>query len=232
MTELYNLKIKIEDRRYLFYGKFTYKTVIYSPGLWYLGNNMSDIKDFRNFIDALSKEDSRTVYQKRVLGEISRIDWKLMTHFIGFRKKYQHLNNETLSFRKERDTIGIFTNDISIVKEIVAFCPDAKVVQAVVMPSGVLYFKKDPPASFRVYFKNISMDSSIRGEIRSYLKRTPDVQPNVSLKHMLNRVHNSNNTYLHNGYFFNYNDERNLLMMHLKFPGALGKTYKLEKKQA
>jgi hypothetical protein len=60
----------------------------------------------------------------------------------------------------------------------------------------------------------------------AYLERTPDVKPSSSLmSYFVGR-----NTWLWDRYYLDYDDEKNLMMMMLMFPGMIGKMYKLEKK--
>ena len=133
-----------------------------------------------------------------------------------------------VSLRREGDVVCIYSNEIDIINEVLDFSPSAEVTQIVPMPSGVIQFKKDPPAAYRVFLKTLSKPGSIRQELIDYLERTPDMVPNSVLKRALSYTWRNIN--FHDSQYFNYNDDRNILVMHLLFPGILGKSYKLEKK--
>ena len=96
---------------------------------------------------------------------------------------------------------------------------------------GIKYFKNDPPANYRAYMTSNQMPADFKADMVEYLERTPDIRPSKSFENFLapNRYHHST-IWLWSNYFVDYDDERNLMMMHLMFPSAIGKTYKLEKK--
>ena len=65
-----------------------------------------------------------------------------------------------------------------------------------------------------------------------YLDRTTDMNASDALYTWLKRGRKNTYSYcwLSSYFYVDYDDEKNLMMMHLMFPGAIGKTYKLEKK--
>ena len=105
----------------------------------------------------------------------------------------------------------------------------ASALQAEKSPDGIKYFKRTPPANYRVYMANRRAYESFKDDMNSYLSRTPDMVPNSTFTKFLNRP-TRYSPHLWDGYYLDYNDDRNLMMLHLMFPGLLGKTYKLEKK--
>lgn len=228
MTVSSKLKIKVQDRPTLYYGKFNYRVNFTIPELYWTGFG-DDIVAYREGIQARLREeqDNPAWYNTNNRVKVERIDYDLIEKFLDFRNKYKK-DKQLVTLRQERDTVGVFTSDTDIVKEVQSLFPYTKTTHVVAMPQGVLYFKKDPPAKYRVYFKSSSTADTVREDLREYLARTPDVVPNTSLERALRKDYRR--AFFHNGQYLNYNDDRNLVMMHLMFPGILGKSYKLEKK--
>jgi hypothetical protein len=224
---LSNSKVKSKDRLTLFYKKFAYRATLEIPELFW-ASYVSDFQGYNERIQARLEEEAENPrwYEGRKIN-VTKINYDLIEKYINFRNKYK--NDSRVCLRHERNSAGIFTNDISIINELLSFYPAAIITHVTPMPEGVIYFKKDPPAVYRVYCRNVNREGSIRKDILDYLNRTPDVSPSDALKMALRREFKK--TWFHTGQYFNYNDEKNLTMMHLMFPGVLGKSYKLEKKQ-
>jgi hypothetical protein len=89
-----------------------------------------------------------------------------------------------------------------------------------------MLFKREPPAKYRAYTTNGKMPSDFKESFMDYITRTPDVRPSSSFMNYFGR----RNTYLWDKYYIDYDDEKNLMMIMLMFPGMIGKKYKLEKK--
>jgi hypothetical protein len=228
MTVLSKSKIKVKDARRLYYNKFSYKVHLRAKELYY-ANGAKDLAQFRQKIDELVQEQpAHTFYDhhRRII-DLNKIDYETVENYLNFRDKYDNDRN-LVTFRRECDSVFIYSNDLNIIHEVLEFSPDAKVTQVVAMPSGVIYFKQEPPAAYRIYCKNSIQSGSIRQELIDYLERTPDMVPNAALERSLRRTWPKMHFY--SGQYFNYNDDRNTLMMHLMFPELLGKSYKLEKK--
>jgi hypothetical protein len=176
-------------------------------------------------VEKLAKEHDRYYYRRRI--DIDSIDYELIGTYLNFCNKYKH-NKNLVSRRHEGSSVCIYANELEIINEVLAFSPDAEVTQVVPMPAGVIQFKNNPPAAYRIYCKSSTQPGSVRKELVDYLERTPDMVPNSVLKRTLEKTWP--NVYFDGRDYFDYNDDRNILMMHLLFPGLLGKSYKLEKK--
>jgi hypothetical protein len=183
---------------------------------------VDDLTEFRERVK--EEEKYKLTYRKKI--NLNTIDYEAVGSYINFRKKYK--KSKDLTFRREGNGVCIYSNDLNIVNEVLAFGPNSEVTQVVPMPAGVIQFKKEPPAAYRIFLKTLTKPGHIRQELIDYLERTPDMVPNSTLERALGQ--RWPNVYFHEGHYFNYNDDRNILMMHLMFPGILGKSYKLEKK--
>ena len=224
MTVLSKSKIKVKDARRLYFNKFSYRVQLRLEGLYYT-HGLDNINDFRELIEKLVKEHDRYYYRRQI--DKDSINYEHIAKYLNFCNKYKQ-NTNLVSRRHEGSSVCIYANELEIINEVLDFSPDAEVTQVVPMPAGVIQFKKDPPAAYRIYCKSSIQSGSIRKELFDYLERTPDMVPNSVLKRTLQR--SWPNVYFDDRNYFDYNDDRNILMMHLLFPGLLGKSYKLEKK--
>lgn len=227
------LVIKKIDRTNLYYNKFCYRVVISAPSLYWVRNT----KTIDDFIESVTNrydewEQSKQRYPHgwyRVPPSIAEIDLDLVFNVITLIQ--QNNDKSKATYRYEGDNLSAYTNDLDLAKSF-AKLTDNIITHVNLMPMGVKYFKKDPPAKFRAYMTNNRVGSQLPDEMIEYFNRTPDIQPSGAFNQWLHRRNHYNHSHLwlwHN-YFIDYNDERNLMMLHLLFPEAVGKTYKLEKK--
>lgn len=221
MTVSFKSKIKVKDAKRLYFNKFSYRVQLKLEGLYYT-YQLDNINDFRKLVEKLAKEHDRYYYRRQI--DINSINYELIGKFLDFASK----NKNLVIVRHEGSSVCIYANELEIISEVLDFSPDSEVTQVVPMPAGVIQFKKDPPAAYRIYCKSSTHPGSIRQELFDYLERTPDMVPNSVLKRTLEKTWP--NVYFDNRNYFDYNDDRNILMMHLLFPRLLGKSYKLEKK--
>lgn len=223
------LKAKSVDRTTLYFNKFEYRVVLISPNMYYSWN-CKTIDDYRTRIaEACSDYDSNKSFMRwRPKPLVEDWEYELIEKILNLGQKY--IVKKDLSFRREHTKCAIYTSNTNIIKEILSFAPDAKITQVSLMPTGVMTFKRDPPAKYRAYMTNIAVSDTFKEEMAEYLARTPDVKPSDALYTFLHRLHKYPRIYLWDSYYVDYNDDKNLMMMTLMFPGAIGKRYKLEKK--
>ena len=224
MTVLSKSKIKVKDAKRLYFNKFSYRVQLKLEELYYT-YGISNMKTFRNIIEDRVKEQEKYYYRRKI--DVDSIDYELVGKYLTFYNKYKQ-NKNLVTVRHEGSSVCIYSNELKIINEVLDFSPDSEVIQVVPMPDGVIQFKKDPPAAYRIYCKSSTRPGSVRKELFDYLERTPDMVPNSVLKRTLEKTWP--NVYFDERNYFDYNDDRNILMMHLLFPGLLGKSYKLEKK--
>lgn len=223
------LKAKSVDRTTLYFNKFEYRVVLKSPNMFYSWN-CKTIDDYRNRISEACADYDNKLPPRGWRPKPNVEDWEydLIENILNLAQKYTV--KKDLAFRREHTTCTVYTSNTGIIREILAFAPDAKITQVSLMPTGVLTFKKDPPAKYRAYMTNAEMPNEFKEEMLSYLERTPDITPSDAFYAFLNRKSKFYRTRLWDTYYIDYNDDKNLMMMTLMFPGALGKRYKLEKK--
>lgn len=233
---LSKLKIKPIDRDNLYFNKYLYRVFVKAPNLYWV-QYMRDIDEYVERIasehDEYTQRLSNSTYHHYygIKYTPDPIDYPLVSHLIDLRRKY--FNNKIIGMRNEGNTICVYTNDLKIVESIVKVKPNVGITQSVVAPKGIKYFKKEPPAKYRAYMNNSKQQVEFKDDMIEYLERTPDIRPSKSFEQFLAhraKVNHQYGAWLWSNYFVDYDDERNLMMLMLMFPGAIGKTYKLEKK--
>ena len=213
------LKAKPLDRTTLYYGKFEYRVVV------------KNIDEYRQRIDEeCSYCDAHpSTSQWRPRPDVEDWEYQLIENIFNLEKKYKVKQDYTV--RREGKCRNIYTSNINIVNEILSFKPDVEITQVNLMPTGIKYFKRTPPSKYRAYMTNNKMSSEFKTDMLQYLSRTPDVRPSEAFFTFLNRISKYGyDAYLWDTYFVDYDDDKNLMMMMLMFPGAIGKKYKLEQK--
>ena len=234
MTALSTLKVKTTDRSTLYYGKFMYRVALRSPNLRY-AFNCKTIDDYTNLINLLIDEfDENNAkvrsWRKWVRPCVSEEEYKLIEDILIF------VNDTTLhemyTTRRENTIWTFYTNEIDLVNRLHLLQPTAKITKVRLMPDGVIQFKKDPPAKYRVFLRSTAIDYNLKKEVNTYLEKTPDVIPSNALRKWLNITHKYGGLkcWTWNTHCFDFNDMNNLLMMKLRFPEIIGKHYRLEKK--
>ncbi len=223
--------IKIIDKTELYFNKYAYKATVCTDGVYWI----RVCKDIHRFIELVQQrfdewDTNRNRYPNgwyRQPPSLGEHDLDLIEYIIETKNS---LNGADVRFRHEHNTFSIYSNDVKFIRKIEK---DKKweIEQVSVSPTGVKYFKKEPPAKFRAYMKNGKVKAEFCQEMTEYLNRTPDLDPCNALYEWLLRRGNYSHSHvwLYENHFIDYNDESNLMMMKLMFPEAIGKTYKLEK---
>ena len=226
---LSKLVIKTLDRPNLFFNKFVYRINVTGVPSVHRVHKCTNIQDYIDHIDKLYKdwEQSNQRYPNgwyRTPPNSSEIDLLRIENLIGLMQKY---NDKTIvKYRNENNTVSVYTSDLDIAKEFANTLSIGLLTQVNVMPTGIMLFKRTPPAKYRAYATNRKMPPDFNESFVAYLERTPDVKPSGSFRNSFTRRY----TYLWDRYYVDYDDEKNLMMMMLMFPGMIGKKYKLERK--
>ena len=225
--------IKQIDRTELYFKKYQYRATIFTQGLMWV-RSCKTIERFKYRVTKRYEEWEATKdrypngwYREPL--SLEDHDLKLIEDIINIK---DNLAGADIQFRHEQDTLSLYTNDGNLINLLLNHDPRWNVDQVIPSPDGVKYFKKDPPAKYRAYMSNNKVESDFCEEMLEYLNRTPDLEPSNAFYEFLHRRVNYrySHIWLWNNHFIDYNDERNLMMMKLMFPKAIGKTYKLEKK--
>ena len=226
---LSKLVIKTLDRTNLFFNKFVYRINVTGVPSVHRINKCANIQDYIDYIDKLYAdwESSNQRYPNgwyRTPPSSSDIDLVRVENIIGLMQKYN--DKSLITYRSENSTVSVYTSDLVLAKEFADTLSVGLLTQVNPMPTGVMLFKREPPAKYRAYATNNKMTPDFKESFVAYLERTPDVKPSSSFKNSFTRRYN----YLWDNYYVDYDDEKNLMMMMLMFPGLIGKKYKLEKK--
>lgn len=226
------LTIKEVDRTKLFFGKFCYRTVVSAPStIWVQKSKTIDeyLTHIQERYSAWSNNRSYVSSWAREPVKPNDIDKDRVEKIINLVNANR--DKSKVSYRCEGDNMQVYTNDLNLATEFAKFSKNNTITKLNISPDGVMYFAKDPPAKYRAYMTNHRAEPNFKNEFLEYLGKNQDVKPSSAFYaylHMGTRfVYQS---YLWDKYFVDFDDERNLMMMKLLFPSAIGKKYKLEKK--
>ena len=231
--ESFKLKAKTVERSTLYYSKYEYRVELASPHMFYIWN-CKTIADYKATIARIcasydeNEGNLKWLSWRNPKPVVEDWEYNLIENILNLNTKYKPKTDFTT--RRENTKYCIYTSNIALVNEVVAFSPLADVSQVKLMPAGTITFKREPPAKYRTYMTGDKMPSSFKEEMFAYLERTPDVKPSSAFTVYLMRRNAYSYHYLQSTYFVDYNDDKNLMMMMLLFPGAIGKSFKLEKK--
>lgn len=216
----------------LYFNKYRYKATITTLGMYWVRSAKS-LADFTTLVENRYSEweEHKGKYPYgwyRQPEKIENHDLILIEEVINLKNS---LATSDVRYRTENDNFSIYTNDEKLIKRL-STNKKWMIEEVEASPAGVKYFKKDPPAKFRTYLTNNKVDPNFISEMIDYLDRTSDMFASNAFYDWLKRGrrHAYNYCWVNSFHFVDYNDEKNLMMLHLLFPGAIGKTYKLEKK--
>lgn len=225
--------VKELDKTELYFKKYQYKATISAEGVMYI-RGCKTMERFTRLVNRryedweLTKDRYPNGWYRKPLA-LEDHDLTLIEDLITLKA---NLEGTDTRFRHENDNLSLYTNDETLIEMLVNHDFRWTFDRAIVSPQGVKYFKKDPPAKYRAYMTNNKIESEFCQEMIEYLNRTPDLEPSNAFYEFLHRrsIYKYSHLWLWSNHFIDYNDERNLMMLKLMFPKAIGKTYKLEKK--
>jgi hypothetical protein len=226
---LSKLVIKTLDRTNLFFNKFMYRINVTGVPSVHRINKCTNIQDYIDHIDKLYAdwEQSKERYPHgwyRTPQSSTELDLTRIENLIGLMQKYN--DKSLITYRCENSTVSVYTSDLALAKEFADTLSVGLLTQVNPMPTGVMLFKRSPPAKYRAYMTNNKVPPDFKENFVAYLERTPDVKPSSLFRNYFVRRY----TFLWEKYYVDYDDEKNLMMMMLMFPGMIGKKFKLEKK--
>lgn len=215
-----------------YYNKYSYRVRFVMPGIRYIINEKN--------VEGLMKRYNATSGW-RVIRDTDR-PWvtenlEVLKHLIELRNKVK--KDGTATVRLEWNTVAIFSNDLSFLKDIENIKPELEYTYTQVQTSnfvGVKTFVKEPKHKFRVYLKSKIVKGDLAEQLSDLLKRTPSLYPSTSLTYWLRGASFSNNqnTWRYRvtcpTHFIDYDDESTLSYLALMHGDYLGKRYKLEKR--
>lgn len=212
------------DREKLYFNKYMYRGIFETKHLYYV-YDAKTIDEYRMNLSHARDNSVRYSWRRTILDD-TKIDFDLIEKIITFKRKYLGKN---ITFRCEGDKMSVFTNDDKILSDMVKIQPKAKLTTVLQSPTGVKYFKKDPPSKYRVYLKSRKISEETRDSLLAFIGRDM-ATPCDSLVHSLHSQNQWKWSYVHDAQFINYDEETTLSYIGLMFPEIIGKVYKLEKK--
>ena len=187
---LSKLVIKTLDRPNLFFNKFIYRiNVTGVPNAHWVPKCPTILEYIDRINDRYADfEQSKERYPHgwyRPPPSSSEIDSVRIENLIGLVQKY---NDKTIvNYRNENSTVSVYTSDLVIAKEFANTLSIGLLTQVNVMPTGVMLFKREPPAKYRAYTTSNKMPPDFKESFIAYLERTPDVKPSRLFKNYLIR---------------------------------------------
>jgi hypothetical protein len=215
-----------------YYNKFTYRLRFVMPTIRYIINESN--------VEGLMKRYNATSGWRAIKGSDRPMvteDLEALKQLIELRKSSKKDGHATV--RLEWNTVSIFSNDLSFLKNIENIKPNLECTYTQVQTSnfvGVKSFVKEPKHKFRVYLKSKLVKGDLVQHLDELLKRTPSLYPCTSLKYWLKGANLNGNKYTWRYrftnpiHFIDYDDESTLSYLALMYGDYLGKRYKLEKR--
>jgi hypothetical protein len=216
------LRIKKQNRNKLFYDKFLYRAEFNSLGVRFIFKSET-LKDCINRITRFNK--MRDI-------DVNKLDLPLLGETITFYNKYKDKKQEVTFLRSgySHSVFTMYTNDVSILEELVDISKDTEIIEAVTPPSEVMYFAKEPTYNYRVYLKSKLVSPETINCLRTFHMNNQDkgkVWLSNGISQFLGRTKRG---HLPTGCYIDFNDEQTLTQLYLLFGECLRKSYKLEKR--
>lgn len=226
-------QLKIDKTRStLYYGKYEYRATFWLYNAR-IANRYADINDYvklQKEHDKLSKTHG-IITVGSVINQ-HKVDYNAIQQYVYWRDA----NKKNIKTRIEGNHVGIFSNDLALLKTLEKIYKDIKVSYSRVDPNvhvGVLYFDRPPKFKYRVYLKSKQVSSTFSTDILEFYNRYKGTDTEVNLSPGLYRWITSSNRlhrYMYTSYFIDYNEESTLMLIMLLFDGMIRKQYKLEKR--
>ena len=217
--------LKVEQREKLYYSKYSYRAVCRVTGAYYT-NNVKTLEEFKDRLESFEAQMKR--YPIYVPKELSDDEYDTLEKLIDYIVQFEDGDKGTI--RREGNTVTFFSNDLALLQKAPSNSSPLKLYEAELLPDGVKYFKRDVPASYRVHFKETKVATSIKQDILSFIQKNDGVEGSSALMRWLRNPGRWDQSWCSRSYYINYDDSRQLTMMHLLFPEVIGKNNKLEKK--
>lgn len=226
-----SLKLKVKHRHTLFCGKYKYRLKIESPLLKYV-YSIEDVVD--DTIIRYFREVGFKLYisykEGRVL-EDDEIELKFfdLENFNWLKEVLLSISNTEYNIRfNYNNNVSIFSNNLKLLKRIGKKFKSNILEEAQTFPTGVMQFKNDPPANFRIYTTSKKLDSAEKKELLRTIKKTKGMSASKSFYEYINNTI-FQHVWLQNNFYLDIMDNSNITFLQLKFPNLIRKVYKLEK---
>ena len=196
---------------------------------WYIKH---DIQELVERLEAPATAYNRLAYERNEVRE----NLAILSSFLKWRNDLKKKKNSTI--RIEHNTVGVFSNDLQELKDIVNYIPgiEIDVTQSQISNFiGVKHFVRKPNHKFRVYLKSRRVEGTFAIDLNDMFKKNKSLYPSPALKHWAKgSVHNTQHSWRYRfsnaSHFIDYDDESVLSYLALIYGDMLGKRYKLEKR--
>ena len=213
-----------------YYNKYTYRVRFSLPGIrytWY-SNSVEEFMDRYNATTGwkvINKKDKLDV-TKNIEAIKAYLEWRNLRR-----------TDKSATSRIERDTVSIFSNDLSLLKTIETIDPNLSYDYTEVQKSqfaGVKHFVKEPKYPYRIYLKSKVIPQNFCKDLKELINRTKSLHPSNALRIWLRDYNNVSSgwryRYTSSSHFIDYDSESTLSYLALMHGEHLGKRYKLEKR--
>ena len=222
-----------EYRDQHYYNKYEYRARFNLVGVRYTWYIKHDIQELVERLEAPATAYNRLAYERDEVRE----NLAILASFLKWRNDLKKNKNSTI--RIEHNTVGVFSNDLQELNDIVNYIPGIiiDVTQSQISNFiGVKHFVRKPNHKFRVYLKSRRVEGTFAVDLYETFKKNKQLHPSPALKHWAKgsathrNQHSWKYRYSNASHFIDYNDESVLSYLALLYGDMLGKRYKLEKR--
>lgn len=218
-----SLKFKSETRQRLYRGQFKYKI------------------NFKLTNNTIRRAISRNSPVYVIAKNPHKLESALLTFYTTIFNARQNNYDGGGKERSEYGSLSIFTNDYALcenfVREYEVYIQSSPKIQATVivyeadiMPDGIKYFSRTPPAAFRTYIKSVRFTNEEKVELLNFLSTTKGLRPSPAFQSWLTYESRYGMSWSRDNFFIDYDNDGTSSYLYLMYPEYIGKTYQLEKK--
>lgn len=220
-----------EYRDQNYYGKYCYRVRFKMPTVRYIINE----KNVEGLMKRYNAVSGWRVIKAQDRPAVTK-DIEALKQLIELRNTFK--KEGTATVRLEWDSVAVFSNDLSLLKNIESIKPELEYNYTQTQTTtfvGVKTFVKEPKHKYRIYFKSKMIEDGFVTQLYDLIKRSSEMHPSTSLNHWLRSYHSSyvfnwKYRYTNSHHFIDYDDESVLSYLALMHGEILGKRYKLEKR--
>jgi len=220
-----------EYRDQHYYNKYEYRARFNLVGVRYTWYIKSDIQELVERLEAPATSYHRLAYEREEVRE----NIAILASFLKWRNDLKEKKNSTI--RIEHNTVGVFSNDLQELKDIVNCIPGIEVDYTQAQISnyiGIKHFMRKPKHKFRIYLKSRRVEDSFAEDLYNMFKKNKSLYPSPALKHWAKGSKGNQSSWRYRfsnaSHFIDYDDESVLSYLALMHGDMLVKRYKLEKR--
>ena len=217
-------KYKVELRPNLYYNKYKYRAKFNLMGVDRTRYTLSII-EYKNRLDDTINNFNE---YHNFVGWLKSIDLNKISLFLNW-KRLVKKDKDTIMIRVENDTCVVYSNDTSHFDALLQFGDNFEYFQADdSVPTGTIYFSKDPKHNYRVYFKSIKVKPELKNTLLELQQRYTN---QIFFSKALTRwLKNKNPIYARNNFYIDYDIESTYTILSLTVGEIFDVNYKCIKK--